>query len=754
MRFSSNINDYIIGDLLGRGGFGQVYQAQLYGNHYAIKILDKRAITQAAMTQRVRHEVEIHSHLDHPSILKLYHWFEDSKHVYLIMELCSRGSVYKLLRHRSGTFSRDIGPENKEQVDLGKLSESEARYVMIQLVNGLLYLHSVGCLHRDLKLSNLLLNEDFDVKIADFGLAVKLNDAQSSEQRTLCGTPNYISPEIVSRQPYGLTTDIWSLGCMFYTMLVGKAPFESQEDVKCTLDNISKAEYQVPKNLSTDARDLISGLLQRHPSARIPLANILSHNFFKHAQKRLRPCVIDSKITDSSSKSLEALNTNRLKPIKQNTKHGVVEISSSGHLIMDLSGDKYRIMISPDGFRVDLFKHPISPSWNYQYQSDSYYTLDSGLPQKLQKKYRYAYRFVSIVRSKTAKIVLYSAKARFILMENSPMADFDCSFYEGLRFRWYLKKGEIEISHSKSNSGDRSRLSVATWDDIELGANDFTRIFTFGRGRSFRESIPREFWHNWELILENYVKCLETELALEKSPGSNSYPLVLRADQNPPNTRSNDDRDTDVAFSVSKSDDNLSDFRSSIISSSPMRVSMSDASSISNSSMSSPFEESQRSSFTRSRSKGSIGMNINLHQRQIYSSPGISENRNPNADFGLGSPSPFQKTTTSTQTLHLFLPNIGWCIVRQNSHWTSLKNESLDMNILFNDGYRIECVLDKFIITGDTKLENIKSKLHFIKCTSPHSDEKVFNLRDEILPVIWDQKLQYLSSFIDLFRLI
>lgn len=129
----------------------------------------------AHLTRRVANEVEIHWQLRHFSILELYNYFEDSEYVYMVMEICENGNLFQYLTERK------------------KLKEAEARSVMKQLVNGLLYLHSNGIIHRDLKLSNLLLNDRFTLKIADFGLAAKLADAEA-EQKTMCGTPNYISP--------------------------------------------------------------------------------------------------------------------------------------------------------------------------------------------------------------------------------------------------------------------------------------------------------------------------------------------------------------------------------------------------------------------------------------------------------------------------------------------------------------------------------------------------------------------------------
>ncbi|RUS20157.1 kinase-like domain-containing protein, partial [Endogone sp. FLAS-F59071] len=291
---SSSIEDYKIGDLLGSGGFGKVFRAvgisgPCKGKEVAIKMIDKSKTRTPALRRRIVNEVEIQCQLSHPSILTLHDYFEDRDGVYMVMELCAGGELYRYLQRRRRP-----------------LSEAEARGVMEQLVHGLLYMHKNGILHRDLKLSNVLLTDRFEVKIADFGLATKLSE--HGEQKTMCGTPNYISPEIVSRQPYGLASDVWSLGCMLVTFLTGKPPFEGQQlgnpadQLKSTLDRVVKADYRLPKTLSAEAKDLVQRLLQLvglsvfrseciwfivmayelDPNRRLSLTRILDHPFFDH----------------------------------------------------------------------------------------------------------------------------------------------------------------------------------------------------------------------------------------------------------------------------------------------------------------------------------------------------------------------------------------------------------------------------------------------------------------------------------------
>ncbi|RKP02758.1 hypothetical protein CXG81DRAFT_10449, partial [Caulochytrium protostelioides] len=259
------ITDYDVRDLLGRGGFGVVYRAFCqHGPHsgeaVAIKMIDKKRMHAANMTERVVNEVQVHWHLHHPSILSLHEYFEDDETVYLVMELCQRGELFHYLGGRP-------------------ISEEQIRPWLYQIIEGIEYLHDQGIIHRDLKLANLLLTASKTVKIADFGLAVKMSHPAHAEQKTLCGTPNYISPEIVSRQPYGLASDLWSLGCMFFTLLTGHPPFESHE-VAATLERVARVAYDVPDHVSPEAKDMLRRLLVRDPRQRLTAKQAKRHPYF------------------------------------------------------------------------------------------------------------------------------------------------------------------------------------------------------------------------------------------------------------------------------------------------------------------------------------------------------------------------------------------------------------------------------------------------------------------------------------------
>ncbi|XP_026163764.1 serine/threonine-protein kinase PLK4 [Mastacembelus armatus] len=256
------IEDFKVLTLLGKGSFACVYRAKSVktGLEVAIKTIDKKAMHKAGMVQRVTNEVEIHCRLKHPSILELYNYFEDSNYVYLVLEMCHNGEMSRYLKERKMPFSED-----------------EARHFMHQIVKGMLYLHTHGILHRDLTLSNLLLTNNMNIKIADFGLATQLK-LPNEKHFTMCGTPNYISPEVATRSAHGLESDVWSLGCMFYAFLMGRPPFDT-DTVKHTLSKVVLGEYEMPSHVSLEAQDLIHQLLQKDPAQRPSLSAVLDHPF-------------------------------------------------------------------------------------------------------------------------------------------------------------------------------------------------------------------------------------------------------------------------------------------------------------------------------------------------------------------------------------------------------------------------------------------------------------------------------------------
>lgn len=164
-----------------------------------------------------------------------------------------------------------------------RLTEPEAAYFMVQLLDAVRYMHQESVIHRDLKLGNLFLDRDMQIKVGDFGLATRVED-RDEKRKTICGTPNYIAPEIIQgdkhKRGHSFEVDIWSMGVILYTVLVGKPPYEAK-DVKATYQRILANEYSFPTNipLSSEVKDLIVSMLKSDPKERPSLDYIESHPF-------------------------------------------------------------------------------------------------------------------------------------------------------------------------------------------------------------------------------------------------------------------------------------------------------------------------------------------------------------------------------------------------------------------------------------------------------------------------------------------
>ncbi|OWF56475.1 aurora kinase A-like [Mizuhopecten yessoensis] len=264
-----SLQDFDIGRPLGKGKFGNVYLAREKSTKYivAIKVLFKSQLQKNGVEHQLRREIEIQSHLRHPHILRLFQYFHDKTRVYLVLEYAPKGELYK------------------ELMKVTRFDEKRTATYMFQMASALLYCHSKKVIHRDIKPENLLLGLTGDLKIADFGWSVH---APSSRRTTLCGTLDYLPPEMVEGKLHDEKVDLWSLGVLCYEFLVGKPPFEAASQTD-TYRRITKVDLQFPSHVSTPARNLISLLLKHDPSQRITLEKVLEHPWIKENQRPMPP---------------------------------------------------------------------------------------------------------------------------------------------------------------------------------------------------------------------------------------------------------------------------------------------------------------------------------------------------------------------------------------------------------------------------------------------------------------------------------
>ncbi|PAV83518.1 hypothetical protein WR25_19880 [Diploscapter pachys] len=193
----------------------------------------------------------------HPNILRMHTYFWDEKRIYLVLEYALGGEMYKLLQKKR------------------RFDEPTAGKFMYEIADALVYCHSKNVIHRDIKPENLLIGSKGELKIADFGWSVH---APGNTRDTMCGTLDYLPPEMVTGQSHTAAVDLWAIGILCFEFLTGKPPFEADDQSK-TYDNIKKLRMTYPSYVTEGARDLIKHLLQLEPRSRMPLSMVLEHRW-------------------------------------------------------------------------------------------------------------------------------------------------------------------------------------------------------------------------------------------------------------------------------------------------------------------------------------------------------------------------------------------------------------------------------------------------------------------------------------------
>ncbi|XP_031562888.1 serine/threonine-protein kinase PLK1-like [Actinia tenebrosa] len=260
----SNGKRYFRGRLLGKGGFARVFEVTDMSNNkeFALKVVPKERLTKSpGKVNKIQLEIDLHKTLRHRYIVGFHGSFQDQSHFYILMELCNRKSLVQMLKSR------------------GRLTEPEVRFFMHQAVQACAYLHEQRVIHRDIKVGNFFLKNDMELRLGDFGLAARLQPDQK-QIRTMCGTPNYIAPEVLSKTGHNWQVDTWALGCVMYTLLVGHPPFETKS-LRETYQRIRNNEYTIPSRISSNAAKLIQRFLQPNPSDRPDLKYIFYDDFFQ-----------------------------------------------------------------------------------------------------------------------------------------------------------------------------------------------------------------------------------------------------------------------------------------------------------------------------------------------------------------------------------------------------------------------------------------------------------------------------------------
>ena len=260
-------DDFIPIKLLGRGSFGQVILARLKINKklYAMKILDKSLLKARHQEVHTKTERDLMVRINCPFIVNIKSAFQDEKYLYIVSDFMQGGDMYYHM-HEARLFDFDL-----------------TQFYISELVLALEYLHKNNMVYRDLKPENILLDSKGHIKLTDFGLSKILNSSKE-KAFTICGTPQYLAPEMFFNKGYDKCVDWWSLGCLIYEMLTGKLPFPIKREGRINMD-IYKKKLPFPRHFNEDARDLITQLLVFDPRKRLGAGKdgaikIKKHPFF------------------------------------------------------------------------------------------------------------------------------------------------------------------------------------------------------------------------------------------------------------------------------------------------------------------------------------------------------------------------------------------------------------------------------------------------------------------------------------------
>lgn len=266
------LSDFELVETIGKGSFGRVIKvalrkegSDLNGHIFAMKVIKKPAETATDEIHHAKEERTILEYVQHPLIVGLWAAFQREKHLYLVLDYLPGGDLGHLL------------------MNAGILAEKQARFYAAGTVLALEHLHKHKIIYRDLKPANILLDADGQVCITDFGLS---KDIVKGSAVTICGTPEYIAPEILERKGHGRMVDWWSLGILLYDMMCGRPPFEARNN-KRLFEKILREDVFIPRFLSWPAQDILRKLLVRNPALRLGINGvdeIRNHAFFRTVQ--------------------------------------------------------------------------------------------------------------------------------------------------------------------------------------------------------------------------------------------------------------------------------------------------------------------------------------------------------------------------------------------------------------------------------------------------------------------------------------
>ena len=298
-------NNFIILKNLGRGNFGKVYlvKSKVDQKLYAMKVLKKQKIKQLNNISYTKVERDILERLDHQFIMKLRFAFQTEYKLYLVTDFMQGGELSMQLKN-------DV-----------RFEEPKAIFYICEIILGIEYLHKNNIIYRDLKPENILIDQDGHIKITDFGLSKIEINSNSGKSYTICGTPEYMAPEVLDKNGYDKNIDWWSVGALFYKFLSGVSPIKINQDCSVQISNY-RHKIDVPHYFSYDAKSFIKDILKVDPESRLgsqrDSEEIKDHSLFQNvnwddvAKKLVKPPFIPKFIDSTDLKYFDSSYTEKI----------------------------------------------------------------------------------------------------------------------------------------------------------------------------------------------------------------------------------------------------------------------------------------------------------------------------------------------------------------------------------------------------------------------------------------------------------
>ena len=480
---------------LGKGAFGEVWKVTHENSKkiYCIKMMSKREIYEQQLINQINKEISIMYNINHPYSIKLYNHFEDNDKLYLIMEPASNGNLYSFIEN------------NKNQ----KIKSNETiKKIIIQTIEIIKYLHSKDIIYRDIKPENILLDKDNNIKLCDYGWASYLTKDQFC--KVYCGTPEYVSPEMVKKYPYNEKVDIWGIGVLIFELLFGYPPFSSNfnED---RYNNIKEGKINWPQEINDkDAKDLIGKILKINPNERLSLEEIEKHPWLISTYNKMK----EDKQTNDTFENKELTQTqiyknnimnNGISKLFNSDKKSLSKLYSYNELENDGSFSTKEILniykIENKQLRLKILKVE-EDNKNLQKKCCDYNDvcyLNKKLNKKIDENNKQILSFKSKCQQKDEIIKDKEKKITELLLQNNEYKklenikkEYRIMEEELINLKKILEQKNININNSTSNEEDIKIFLNNFLDGFKL-ENSKLSIYNQTKNNLTKEIIKNEF---------------------------------------------------------------------------------------------------------------------------------------------------------------------------------------------------------------------------------------------------------------------